>query len=207
MVHPDRPTPARRGRRVPRSDKPYDQRLAAALVRPLARTPVSPNALTALGLALGLLAAWLFATGHPAWGGTVFVLAALADHCDGELARLANRASRFGHWFDRVAAFVNYTAVVLGMGIGSPFAWGWAAGLAAGLSIAGILAVRNLGAWRQGEAFMDQSGAAGFETEDVMYLIAPIGWLGWHPWFVAVAAVGAPVYLAFTLLRLRPRRG
>ena len=33
---------------------PYDQRIARVLVGPLARTPVSPNHLTALSLALAL---------------------------------------------------------------------------------------------------------------------------------------------------------
>jgi len=182
--------------------KPYDQRLANLLVRPLVGTPISPNALTALSLILGLAAAWLFATGQPAWGGTVFALASFSDHADGELARMAGKTSRFGHYFDRVVASINYTAVFLGMGLGSGTGWGWPAGLVAGVAVAAIFAARNLGEARRGGGFMDQATGAGFETEDIMYVIAPIGWLAWHPWFVALAAVGAPVYLAVTLLRL-----
>ncbi len=51
-------------------EPPWDQRLARALVRPLRHTRVTPNAITTVALAQGLLAAWLFALGGSAahWG-------------------------------------------------------------------------------------------------------------------------------------------
>ena len=69
----------------------WDQRLARILVRPLARTSVHPNAITTLGLMMGLLAGYLFAQGDPVlanWAAGVFMFAAFVDHADGELARL-----------------------------------------------------------------------------------------------------------------------
>ena len=90
---------------------PYDQRLARILVRPLAGTPLTPNHITLLTLALGLGAAWLFATGDPVaanWGAGVFVLARFLDHFDGELARLTGQTSRLGYYLDYVSGGLSY---------------------------------------------------------------------------------------------------
>ncbi len=186
----------------------WDQRLARALVRPLVPTPVGPNLITALGLGLGLGAAASFAAGRPAWGGTLYVLAALADHADGELARLSGKSSRWGHVFDRVASAVTTTLVFVGMGLGLDEAWfgswGVALGLAAGAGVAALFGLANLGERRAGA--VGQGRRAGFEAEDVLYLIGPLAWFGWHGWFLVLAAIGAPAYLALVLIRAAVRR-
>ena len=100
---------------------PWDQRAARVLVRPLARTPVTPNQLTTLTLVLALAGAGLFAAGDAAlveWAAGLFVLARFLDHFDGELARLKGLASRFGYYYDYVAGGVSYAALFLGTGIG-----------------------------------------------------------------------------------------
>ena len=56
---------------------PFDQRLAARLVRPLVGTPVSPNHITLLTLVLAFGGCWLMATGPLLWGATLFCLANL----------------------------------------------------------------------------------------------------------------------------------
>lgn len=189
--------------------KPWDQRLAAILVRPLARTPVSPNMMTTLGLMFGVAAAVLFSFGERNWAGALFVLAVFWDHTDGELARLTGRTSRFGHYYDHTVAFVNYASAYFGMGFGLANHGSEAMGIVgaiAGLSIAGIFAVRNYGEWRIGRRFMDQPSFAGFEIEDVMYLIGPIAWLDGIQGLLIATAFGAPLYLFWTLASLRWRR-
>ena len=47
---------------------------------------------------------------------------------------------------------------------------------------------------------------AGFETEDVLYLIAPIAWLGWLSPFLIAAVAGAPAFALFTLWEIRKAR-
>ena len=80
-------------------DPPWDQRFATALMRPLRATPITPNQITTLSLAIGLLAALLYA--QNGWavhlGAACFVLAFWLDHADGELARMTGRSSPFGH--------------------------------------------------------------------------------------------------------------
>src|SRR5262249_58669413 len=79
---------------------PWDIRLARAVARPLRHTPLTPNALTTLGLCCSLIAAWLMASGHPhrvALAGGLFMLAVFVDHLDGEFARLTGLTSRLRH--------------------------------------------------------------------------------------------------------------
>ena len=189
--------------------KPWDQRLAAIVVRPFANSFVTPNMMTGIGLAFGLGAALLFSLGEWSWAGVLFVLAVFWDHTDGELARLTGQTSRFGHYFDHTVAFLNYACAFFGMGIGLAARGAEVMGIAgaiAGVSIAGIFAVRNYGEWKIGRRFMDQPSAFGFEIEDVMYLIGPIAWLGWIKGLVVAAVVGAPLYLFWTVAALRRGR-
>jgi len=191
---------------------PYDQRLARVIVRPLARTPVTPNQITALTLILALFAAWLFATGEPvemAWGAGIFVLARFMDHFDGELARLTGRGSRFGYYFDYLAGGASYSALFLGLGFGlaeGPLNF-WALLLGGLGSASAIIAMLlNLDLDRQ-QALQDGEAVgypcfAGFELEDGIYFLAPVTWVGLiEPFFVA-AGLGAGVYCLWTLWSL-----
>lgn len=183
------------------TDKPWDQQLAAWLVRPIVRTGMTPNMMTTIGLGFGLGAALLFALGERGWAGLLFMLAMFWDHTDGELARQTGKTSRFGHHYDHVVAFLNYFLAFLGIGIGytkNGADWTVMAGTLAGLAIAGIFALRSLGELRVGKTFTAQPMIWGFEIEDLMYLVGPIAWLGWLHEFLFLAAIGAPLYLIWT---------
>lgn len=180
---------------------PYDQRLAAFVVRPLARTPVTPNQLTGLCFALAALAAWLLAEGRFELGAGLYMVAVFTDHLDGELARLTRRTSRLGHYLDYAVGSANYAMLYLGAGIGlSAGALGDAAlalGIAAALANPAVLAVRLANERRHGSAAVAHPYIAGFEIEDFIYLIGPFAWLGWFDVFFVVYALGAIGYLAW----------
>ena len=195
---------------------PYDQRLATLMVRPLARTPITPNQITAVTLLLALGAACLFAQGNARaadWGAGLFVVARFLDHFDGELARLTGKKSRLGYYFDYIAGALSYTALFVGIAIGlaaGPLGvWALALG-AAGAGSAIISLFINLDIDKQmdladGEA-TGYPGFAGFELEDGIYLIAPITWLGWLSPFFVLCGIGAAVYClwsARSLMKLR----
>lgn len=199
---------------------PWDQRIARVLVRPLVKTPITPNQLTVFTLIVALVGAGLLATGDRVdanWGAGLFVLARFLDHFDGELARQKNMKSKLGYYLDYVSGALSYGALFLCMGIG--FRHGvlgpWALLLGAcGTASALISMFLNLGidkagGLEDGDA-VGYPGYAGFELEDGIYLIAPITWAGWLTPFFAAAGIGAGVYTLwtlFTLLRLRARRG
>ena len=52
--------------------KPWDARIAYALVHPLRDTKITPNHITTLRLLVGLSAAVAFAVGRPAWSSHTF---------------------------------------------------------------------------------------------------------------------------------------
>jgi len=193
---------------VPREiSPPWDQRLARLLTRPLAATRVTPNQITTLSLALGLLAAGLYAAGGAAAhvGGACFMLAFLLDHADGELARMTGRTSAFGHYYDLAAGGAVLIALFVGIGIGiglqddAPGAWPLGLGIAAGLATAAIFALRLELERRAGKDATRQPNLLGCEIEDVMYLVGPVTWLGLLEPLLVLAGIGAPLFALFVL--------
>lgn len=186
-------------------DPPWDQRLARALVRPLRHGAVTPNAITTFTLALGLLAAWLFAQGGGGahLGALLFVLACLLDHADGELARMTGRTSAFGHYYDLIADALVLSALFVGIGIGlSDGELGASAvslGALAGGAVLLIVLLRLELERRAGKSATRQPNLLGFELQDLMYLLGPVTWLGGLEPFLLLAAIGAPLYALVVL--------
>lgn len=194
--------------------RPYDQRLAIAFARVLVPTGVSPNAMTTLGLLVGIAAGALFAAGGtvlPHLGAALFVYAVFNDHVDGELARLTGRTSEFGHYFDHVAACVSYLSMFVGSGIGlsrvAAGSWALPFAVIAGVSVVAIFSVRLWIEETVDRAAVRQSQFAGFEVEDLLYLVGPVTWLGGLSPFIAAAGVGTPLFLVWVIAQaLRARR-
>lgn len=189
----------------PEISPPWDQRLARLLMRPLVATRVTPNQVTTLSLALGLLAAWLYAAGGAAvhLGGACFMVAFLLDHADGELARMTGRTSASGHYYDLAAGGAVLVALFVGIGIGlqdaASGAWPLGLGVAAGLATAAIFALRLELERRAGKDATRQPNLLGFELEDVMYLVGPVTWLGLLEPLLVLAGIGAPMFALFVL--------
>lgn len=189
------------------SQRPWDQQLAHWLMRPLAASAITPNHITAFGMTCGLAAVASYASGVAALchlGGVLFMVAMLMDHADGELARLSGKSSRFGHVFDRSVAAANHTLIFVGIGWGQGDSWlgdGAApAGFAAGLAISLTFYLRAKRENRIGKSAVEQPRFAGFEIEDITYLIGPITWLGGLTGFLLAAGIGAPLFLAYTVI-------
>ena len=186
--------------------KPWDSRLANLLVRPLRRTRVHPNHVTTVNFAIGLLAAACYAGGRPNVGAGLYVASAVLDHADGELARMTGKTSAFGAVYDRVTDLVVKIALFAGMGFGFRHGalGGWAivAGLTAGVAFVTIFLLRSELARRDPKAATTQPAAGGFEIEDILYVIAPLTWIGVLQPFVVATALGAPVFALWTARQL-----
>lgn len=85
----------------------------------MARAGLSANAVTLVGLALGLGAAGTIATGHVGWGLALMLASRLADGLDGAIAR-ATRKTDFGGYLDITCDFLFYGAIPLGFVILDP---------------------------------------------------------------------------------------
>ena len=189
--------------------KPWDSRIAAALVRPLRATAVHPNHLTTVGLVTGLVSAGLYARGGGAAdvGGVLLIATMIIDHADGELARTTGKTSAFGHAYDRIVDLVVKLCTFLGMGIGlrtGPLGgWSIVLGGAAGLALLVIFNARSaLARRRSPEEAFHQPSFAGFEIEDILYLIAPVTWLGGLSGFLVATGIGAPLFAAWSAFLL-----
>lgn len=184
--------------------------IARAMIRPLINTPVTPNHLTTLRLLLGLAAALAFAHGAYLWqaaGGAIFIFSALLDRADGELARLSGRMSKAGHRYDLFSDGFSNVAAFVGIGVGLRDSvlgmWAPWLGLLAGLAVAGIFIVvmllHNVGS-KPGVAF---NYPHGFDFDDALFVIGPVAWLNGLLPLIIAAAIGAPLFLLFSLWRYR----
>ena len=75
--------------------------------RAVARTGISPNQLTTLGLLLTAVAAWLIADGRYVPAGVVLFVGGAMDALDGAVARATQRSTPFGSFYDSVADRVS----------------------------------------------------------------------------------------------------
>src|SRR3989442_14786183 len=91
------------------------RRHAEALMTALGRTPLTPNQVTVVGLALTFLAAGLAAFGQLRWAGVVLIFAGTCDILDGALARSTNASYPYGAFLDSTLDRYSEGAVYLGL--------------------------------------------------------------------------------------------
>lgn len=179
----------------------WDSRIARRVALLLRDTRVHPNHVTTVGMLTGLTAAAFYGWGSPRaanWGAGLYVLSAILDHVDGHLARLTGRSSAAGQTYDRIADLLVRFALFAGFGLGLRHGPGGGVyvglGLAAGIAFVAIFVLRGAMARRQGWQAIAQPHVGGIELEDILYVIAPITWLGWLAPFLVGAGVGAPLF-------------
>ncbi|MEX2525644.1 MAG: CDP-alcohol phosphatidyltransferase family protein [Gammaproteobacteria bacterium] len=191
--------------------KTYVHIFARWCIRPLVNTPVTPNHLTTLRLLTGLAAAAAFAAGDYFWtfsGGVLFLISAILDRADGELARLSGRMSKGGHWYDLYCDMIVNAAIFIGMGIGLgqsgaiPGYWGPIMGLVAGLSVGAIFQVvfrlHEIGS-HPGIAFKYPDG---FDMDDSLFVVVIFAWFDALLILLIMAVIVAPLFLILAIWRL-----
>jgi len=202
------------------SPRPWDARLGRRLVTPLKDSWVTPNHLTTVRLIVGLAGALAFTPGTWGWTNLAALLVILSnflDHTDGELARISGKTSRIGHRYDLASdALVTISLFYcIGLGVaasgartlpfGLPTALG---GAVAGAAVALIFYLRLRIEALLGKSGTQQSSLAGFETEDVLYLLPLVTLFSGLTPFLLAASVGAPLFALLVVVDfLRVARG
>ncbi|KDR44501.1 CDP-alcohol phosphatidyltransferase family protein [Caballeronia glathei] len=184
----------------------WDARLARRLVTPLVDTPVTPNHLTTLRLLIGVAGAYYLSLGA-FWlctlGALLIALSNFVDHTDGELARISGKSSKIGHFYDLASDALVTVLLFLGLGfyVGVhhpslivPAEW---LGGIAGVAVALIFFLRMRIESMAGKDGTKQASMAGFETEDVLYLLPVVTLLNGMTPFLLAAAIGAPLFAAW----------
>ena len=104
----------------------------------LAKTPVTPNQITTLGMFFGILGSLLFLKGdyYSILIGTfLFLICYILDNCDGEIARIKDMRSIFGMRYDTFVDWIVHAVFFICLGWGATSVtgkefWLWAGMLA-----------------------------------------------------------------------------
>jgi archaetidylinositol phosphate synthase len=192
----------------------WTHKIARQCILPLVDTRVTPNHLTTVRLITGIAACVCFAIGTrywDIWGGWLWLFSAFMDRADGELARVGGKTSPWGHRYDMFCDIAVTSLFFLGCGVGlrDGFLGDWAIILgimgAAGVFAAEIFA-EIIDRMKSDTGDKAYPGIWGFDFDDVLYLFAPVVWLGWQIPFVVGASIGAPAFAALTWYKLRSER-
>ncbi len=193
--------------------------ISLAITRRLVGTRISPNTMTAVSLGLGLLGAPFFLSSAATLqlsGALLFWLHSVLDGCDGELARLRFQESRWGGLFDFWGDNVVHAAVFLCMGAGWALAVRAAWPLLVGAAAAGgtlgsaVFVTRHImrGTPGGGPLFTSVAPARASRLSrlldavgqrDFIYAVIVFSALGKAAWFLALAALGAPMFFLLML--------
>ena len=85
------------------------------IARVLVKLGFSPSGLTVIGVLIACVAAALISQGMLAVGGIVMLIAGVFDMFDGAVARMTDRATKFGAFFDSVMDRVSEAIVLMGL--------------------------------------------------------------------------------------------
>ena len=157
-----------------------NRRISRPMAAILAKTPVTPNQVSFLSFCMALGCLGLFAAGHNIWAGVAAQLSSIIDGADGDLARLKNKATPFGGYFD--AVLDRYADVFILAGLAY---WSWkvedkaALWVVAGVGLAAITGAFMVSYTRaRAEASMGfsfQGLAASLASRDARLLLVMIG--------------------------------
>lgn len=208
-------------------DTYFNRTVSAQLSRIFLALRFSPNAVTMVATAVGVLAAATFSTGSYTAGivgALLFQLAAIVDCCDGEVARLTFTESPFGEQLDIMTDNVVHMAIFAGIGWGAFVAQGgWQSAAPRPwlpLALGGVAIFANvMSLWlvtrakairtRQGWRTPEQAARVEFILRNmasrdfsvILLFFAAIGKLHWFLW---LTAIGANVFWIMLTWTTRP---
>jgi phosphatidylglycerophosphate synthase len=196
----------------------FERRVSLAISRRLAATRVTPNAMTVMSVGVGLLGAGLFLSTRswaPLAGSLLVLLHSILDGCDGELARLKFQESRFGgvldFWGDNVVHSALFGTIAIAWNSASGQTWPLLLGAAAilGTILSAAFVYRyTMAQVEQGPLFTSVSRSPDspfsrladvLARRDFLYLLVILAALEKERWFLAMAALGSPIYFLLLL--------
>jgi 1L-myo-inositol 1-phosphate cytidylyltransferase / CDP-L-myo-inositol myo-inositolphosphotransferase len=199
--------------------------ISLQISRRLAGTAITPNQMSLISIAVGICGGPFFLSSRPLMqtiGALLFLAHSILDGCDGELARLKFQQSRWGgvldFWGDNVVHTVIFGCMAIGWSLSAGAIWPLWLGAAA---VLGTLGSAGFVYWRLmrlkygGDALFTSVSASperplsrlldSASRRDFIYLVILLALVGRSNWFLASAAIGAPIYFFLLLLAAGPR--
>src|SRR5919198_1157798 len=172
-------------------------------MRAIGRSPLTPNMVTVVGLALTFFAGALAAIGQLRWAGLMLIVAGTCDILDGALARSTNKSYPYGAFLDSTLDRYSEGAVYLGLAayfVSVDGPWQRWLVLATLLALAGSFLVSYVRARAQSLGFACKSGL--FQRPERV-VVTVIGLLlgGW--WLYGIVFLLAIVTNITALQRIR----
>jgi phosphatidylglycerophosphate synthase len=196
----------------------FERRVSLACTRWLARTSITPNAMTLVSLTVGLAGAPFFFSSAPAWqltGALLFLVHSILDGCDGELARLKFMQSPQGavldYWGDNLVHVAVFSSIAVGWSLAIGARWPLVLGVIASVAMlagAALMFTRTVAdqVTTPGGGAADRLAGA-MANRDFIYLVILTAAFGKATWCLVAATIGAPAFLVLVLWRDRLRRG
>src|SRR6266568_2284340 len=91
------------------------RQLVTLIIKPLARSGITPNTLTCIGLLLSVVTALVIAQGNLLVGGLLVLFAGIFDMFDGAMARVRDAATTFGAFLDSTLDRYSESIILLGL--------------------------------------------------------------------------------------------
>jgi phosphatidylglycerophosphate synthase len=204
----------------------FDRRISLAVSRRLAGTRVTPNQMTIVAVAIGLIGAPFFLSsrsGVQVIGGALFLLHSILDGCDGELARLKFQESRWGgaldFWGDNLVHMAVFGAMGLGLARSTGRDWPLICGATSVVATAAsafFVYQRTMTGSKEGPLFTSVAVheettisrvADALSRRDFIYIVLIMSAFGIADWFVVSSAIAVPAFfLALVAVAWNDRR-
>jgi phosphatidylglycerophosphate synthase len=187
-----------------------ERRISLAITRRLVATSITPNAMTLVSLAVGLLGAPFFLSADPllqVTGSLLFLTHSILDGCDGELARLkfleSPGGARLDFWGDNLVHVAVFASMAIGWSMATDATWPLLLGA---LAVTGTAAAAVLVSRRSAAAPTASTArlAEAVANRDFIYLVVLLACFGRAHWFLIPVALGTPIFML--LVRWGARR-
>ena len=188
----------------------FERKISLAITRRLALTRVTPDMMTLVSVAIGLLGAPFFLSESPVYqlvGALLFLTHSILDGCDGELARLKFMESPHGaildFWGDNVVHVGVFSCMAVGLSFAQEATWPLALGALTVIATLGAAARQSrdimLDTAVGGDATWIARFAEAFSSRDFIYLVIVMSAFGKAHWFLILASIGTPIFFGLVL--------
>jgi phosphatidylglycerophosphate synthase len=187
---------------------PWRDRLHAWLAPLARRCPLSPNTITVLALLLNAIGAWLLYERRFLLALVFIAVGGLADAFDGIVARVQEKASRYGDFLDHFCDRVSDLLVIIGWLLGNDVRIELAMLIVLAVMLNGYIGTQIEATWH--ERNYDAVGRGEFVLALIIYpvvshILRDLGWSAMAPGGLRIAEWMSLLLLAFAILGIVQR--
>jgi phosphatidylglycerophosphate synthase len=174
-------------------DRAFYRRLSRPTTRLLLRTPLTPNQVTMLAVAVGIVGGLALGAASPGWvvaGIVALALSGVLDCADGELARITFVEAPMGHWLDVVGDTLVHGAVLVGIAAALARAGAWPGGVTLAMLGLGVVAAFAAITWSEQTETRRHRVPDAWENHVLEHVLSPLSTRDWYVFPIVLWLVG-----------------